>query len=139
MDAMPKELHAAFPQWLEELQRSPGLWRADVRATALRHGVLPLYVTADGFYALGAEGEVVHLRWQDDPLAVISERERIRALAQGARQHPELELLLPERPLGARTCERCRGSGIDPRIENLACECDGLGWIAEPWSVPAGA
>ena len=60
-----------------------------------------------------------------------SPKERIGALVLGARRHPELHELLPERPDGAPNCATCAGTGDFPPAPAILCPaCEGLGWVA---------
>jgi hypothetical protein len=55
-------------------------------------------------------------------------------LHQGSLKHPQLACLVPSRPVGARDCSHCSGTGrlalaTTPGLENVICYCGGVGWL----------
>jgi hypothetical protein len=97
---------------------------------------LPLMLDMGGSYAIRANGDLVQFAWDgpggaepiDDPRLINV------ALRQGSLKHPQLLCLLPSRPVGARDCSHCDGTGRSalsktPGFENLVCYCGGVGWL----------
>jgi len=104
------------------------------------HSALPL--VRDWFSTVGlqADGEIV--QWStDDPREYDGSRpveDRylwLSSLVDAARRYPELRVLLPPRPAGARDC-LCLGHPqfADGRI--LCPECCGLRWVVDPGAEP---
>ena len=100
------------------------------------HRALPLYVGWTETLGIRADGRLV--RWSTEG-ELPGAREfkdatwMNTALVQGAQRYPQLRRLIPLRPASARTCSGCQGtgkiSGLPPNLENVICECGGIGWI----------
>ena len=93
------------------------------------HGFLPLYVGWLSVLGVRPDGTFVRWNHEADPTVVSPVTERLRrlAIAEGCKRYPELDVLWPERPASATSCEACGGSGRLP--EPIICSCGGVGWI----------
>jgi hypothetical protein len=113
-------------------------------ATAVAEfAALPLVRHWSETFGLRANGEVV--RWHtdlDDPypgVRPVEERyDWLSALVEGSRRFPELEALLPVRPLGARNCVCVGHAGFAPG-KALCPGCCGLRWVVVPDTDPVAA
>ena len=66
--------------------------------------------------------------WQSRIWHQLMGNERLLALVEAARRHPELSRLLPTKPEASHPCEICKGTGRIYKI--IGCPaCGGLGWI----------
>jgi hypothetical protein len=114
-----------------------GRWAPAVRDVAARHRLLPLVVDADGLLALGADGQVVTVRWTSgaEPSAVADVRTRDLAVLRALPRHRELRALVPARGPGDMDCAHCRGIGaaFEPTLPGLVCVCGGLGFFPSRW------
>ena len=97
---------------------------------------LPLVLDMGGSYAIRANGDLVQFDWDGPAGAVPLEEARLinAALYQGSLKYPPLACLLPSRPVGARDCSHCGGTGklpltTQPGLENVICYCGGVGWL----------
>jgi hypothetical protein len=97
---------------------------------------LPLFLDMGGSCAIRANGDLVQFDWDgpggaeplDDPRLINI------ALQQGSLKYPQLACLVPPRPVGARDCSHCNGTGrlpltTTPGLENVICSCGGVGWL----------
>jgi len=108
----------------------------NMRKLAAQLNILPVVLNMGGVIAIRADGEIFSFTW-DEPYRLQSERDvRIRNLVffQAARKFPELQPLVPSRPVGARDCESCNGTGTvvglrDELANDVVCYCGGLGWL----------
>lgn len=115
--------------WIEEWQVADGLgaWPQELmkeRGLFLLHGnqAFLWYLASDGaVYSLDRDRAALEMEPETDPDAAMN------AVAQGARQYPELSEMLPQRPPSARDCGFCGGSGDEDRWGR--CVCAGLGWL----------
>jgi hypothetical protein len=75
--------------------------------------------------------ETYDIDTEDAPKVDRSRRAQLLVLALGARTLPQLESLLPSRPVGATDCPECKGAGRFHIGEHrLVCNrCCGLGWL----------
>lgn len=98
-----------------------------------RFNFLPLYLGWTS--VLGIRPDTSLVSWDHE-----DERETIHeltnpflcrmALTAGAKEYPELRVLVPQRPEGAVTCDSCGGTGQLAGVpENVVCMCGGLGWL----------
>lgn len=109
---------------------------SDMRDFAAKLKLLPMIHDFGSCLAITLDGEFVAMPW-DPPheLEVISDPRTIRIiLAQGARKHPPLQCLVPQRPAEAVECANCKGTGRrvpeTPEIyKHFICYCGGLGWL----------
>jgi hypothetical protein len=97
---------------------------------------LPLMLDMGGSYAIRANGDLVQFDWDGPGGAERLEDPRLIniALHQGSLKHPQLACLVPSRPVGARDCSHCDGTGrlpltTTPGLENVICHCGGVGWL----------
>ena len=94
-------------------------------------GALPLHVGWLETIGLRPDGDVVIWSTEGDYPGTRAVEDRylwLTSLVDGAKRHPELNTLLPERTAGARDCW-CRAH--TPFVEGkIFCpECCGLGWV----------
>jgi hypothetical protein len=102
-----------------------------LRAAVRQHGFLPLHIGWVTVLGLRPDGSWVRWDHEDAPGAIkpFSDPywERM-ALCAGAENYPELETLVPRRPLHARDCGACAGTGMFIGAP-ITCACGGLGWL----------
>jgi hypothetical protein len=125
----------------EFIEESPSN-RPDVRKAVARLDVLPLFFDWTAFMALGPDGLVVWVPYDNEPgdvEPVHEEQVRNMGLFQGARLHPGLAFLVPSRPTDAIDCPVCGGTGRVTFPEGrkhlsdvIICSCGGLGWTPPP-------
>jgi hypothetical protein len=108
----------------------------DMRDLAAEFEILPMLYDFGYCLAIKLDGEIVAMPWEPPrELEVISDPRTIRIiLAQGARKHPPLQCLVPQRPAEAVDCAKCKGTGRcvpeTPKIyDQFTCVCGGLGWL----------
>jgi hypothetical protein len=105
---------------------------------------MPLYCGWFRCLAIRASGEIIS--FDIDPPSGIQPPGEIRtvtdrltrnmALYQGAKKHPALRVLVPDKPPDAVVCSACRGEVVlSGRYTDLICSCGGLGWLP-PGTVP---
>jgi len=134
-------------EWVAEVDRLisevPRYWPDDplgVSAIAVRLGILPLSLDSGGVVGLKRDGSIVGVDW-DDPSRerpIIRIRDRDVALILGSERYEFLKSVLPARSSDARVCPQCSGTGVDPlaadaNVNNVVCQCAGLGWIPDDW------
>jgi hypothetical protein len=97
---------------------------------------LPLVLDMGGSYAIRASGDLVEFAWDGpgDAMPLGDPRLINAALYQGSLKHPQLACLVPSRPVSARDCVPCDGTGrpsvaTQPGLENVICYCGGVGWL----------
>jgi hypothetical protein len=97
--------------------------------------MLPLHSTSIYIWALRPDGQVLCMDHEafSQPIDKETDPHTLFAvLNQGARDYPELSVLIPLAPSGMRQCERCSGVGWLKSPEAThgdACNrCDGMGW-----------
>jgi hypothetical protein len=96
---------------------------------------LPIYCDWTHAFGVTRHGEVV--AWEHEPWAGVGSRLASGpvsdvlalnlALHQGKERYPWLAALLPPRPIDARTCSVCSGTGRLPAP--AICYCGGAGWV----------
>ena len=105
------------------------------RKYAKRYHVLPVTSDMFGIYALHLDGTVVWFDFEDSgkPTSELSTLYQNMVLLKASRKYPELSFLAPQRPVNAKTCEHCNGTGkrLEPKYEKLPCNCGGVGWMIE--------
>jgi uncharacterized protein (TIGR02996 family) len=105
---------------------------AEVHQRASEYAALPLVLDGGGFDALRMDGSVVVFFWDQAGIQRVEANPRLRygALLGGAKKYPELRLLIPPRPVSARSCPNCSGTGKLPDMPaGFICYCAGLGWL----------
>jgi hypothetical protein len=112
---------------------------AHAHGAIARVNALPLFFDWTGFMALGLDGQIAWIPYDDEPDEVeVVKEELLRNLGlfQGTRLHPELSFLMPLRPPNAIDCPGCRGTGkvafpkgSEHLAEKVLCSCGGIGWI----------
>jgi hypothetical protein len=130
----------------EQVERRIAEWVTDsssiyayAHRIVVKENVLPLCFDWSAFMALGSDGRVVWVPYEDEPGEVeVVRDQRIRNLGlfQGTKLHPNLGFLVPRRPVDAMECRDCCGTGVLPfpkEAEHLSkvviCYCGGLGWL----------
>jgi hypothetical protein len=110
----------------------------DLRKLAAELNALPMALDFGGCYALRPNGEIFSFAWDEPYDLRIEDDPRIcnLVLFQGAKKYPELNELVPSRPLDAIDCSFCNGTGVEPMNEKLGFTeerityyCGGLGWL----------
>ena len=97
-------------------------------------GILPLLSDMGGFYGLTRDGQVLEFDWDSlEPELVVDPHPLHLALFQGAAAYPALRTMLPPRPVNARTCVSCDGTGeanVPTHLQDkVVCYCGGAGWV----------
>ena len=107
------------------------------RDFAKRFRALPLYAGWEGTTYLTTSGEFWYLNHDIEPPRIetdISVRAKIVALVMASKRHPQLAMLLPNRPDSASDCPQCAGRGeitVGPDFDIVCGHCSGLGWHAK--------
>jgi hypothetical protein len=129
--AMPPELSAFLEtRIVGYAAEAPETLRWESRFVA-EFAALPLYAGWTETIGIRPDGEVI--RWStegdysgvrvvEDWISVLS------ALVTGAKRHPELRVLLPERPPVAVDCS-CRNLPLLASGQVLCGTCGGIGWL----------
>jgi hypothetical protein len=131
MKPLSPELAQRIQRHLNDLPRHFGAW--PVRLAKKKLNALPLHGDQINLWALRADGVVLCLDHESASLTVREESEPLTlyaVLVQGAQKYPELQELVPPRPLGVRQCEHCSGTGVVGVAESApgCMRCRGLGW-----------
>jgi hypothetical protein len=129
-------LAARIRRWIDELP-TEGMenWLSRL---CKQHDSIPLHCTQIYLWALRPDGQVLSIdhesfarraELENDPVTAYA------ALAQGARNYPELSGLLTHPPAGVRRCEVCDGLGWTkarpPARGADSCQrCSSMGWYA---------
>jgi len=97
--------------------------------------MLPLHSTSIYIWALRPDGQVKCMDHEafSKPIDEEADPQTLFAvLNQGARDYPELSVLIPLAPSGMRQCERCSGVGWlkppEAASADACIRCDGMGW-----------
>ncbi len=120
---------------LKEYMLDPDHDALNLRILAQRFEALPLCVDWEKCWALRPDGQVVVFAHEvADPQVRNEEDSRMInvALFQGSLTYPEIESLVPARPLDAKDCPFCPAeSASSQSLEHptMICYCGGLGWI----------
>jgi hypothetical protein len=129
------DIGAAIDRLIDRYQPDAhhGAWLGE---WARQHRLLPVYFDIGGVIALGRDGSLWGVAWDESPAPVRERGEpmlRIAALAVAARRYPELRALAPVRPTGTRSCPQCTAPG--EQVGRGCCWCAYLGWPL-PWQGP---
>lgn len=106
-----------------------------MRQIAEEFSVLPLFPDLGGCYAICLNGEIISVGWDDHRDVQVENEPRVlrTILFQGSKRYPELEALLPPKPVDARICHICNGTGIfviaGIATTTIVCHCGGYGWL----------
>lgn len=113
---------------LSELAAASGP-NAEWRDAARRTNGAPVYADLCGVLVVMADGSVARFDPEMDGVAEVHDEAWIAvALCRASQRYPELESLLPARPLSAVTFPQCDGAGIV--LDSLDCgKCFSLGWV----------
>ena len=125
---MPRGLRAAIEQRIRELLAGGDERLEWIQPPVRAYGFLPLYL--GWLSAIGVRPDGSFVQWDHDvdhatvkPLHD-SYWEHM-APCEGAKKHPELAVLIPTRPVEARRCEACAGTGTIAGAPQIICECGG--------------
>lgn len=126
----PEEVSSLIERYLVGVDSALAWLREIVKV----HWFLPLYVGWTAVLGLRPDGSLV--RWNIEngdtvPEPLTSPFWSRMALYQGAKLYPEISALLPARPVGARNCAACDGTGAIAGAPEIVCECGGSGWVVE--------
>jgi hypothetical protein len=108
----------------------------DLPALAKRLDVLPLTWDMGGCVALRPSGELVSWVWDEEDRisANCSSLTQHAAMFLGAAKFSELLPFVPGRPVNAKVCTACDGTGTVSGLPvefacQIACRCGGSGWL----------
>jgi hypothetical protein len=130
------ELAARIRRWVDELPtEGTQNW---IGRLCKENDSIPLHCTQIYLWALRPDGQVLSIDHESFARRAEMENSPLMAyaaLAQGARDHPELGELLPPDRAGLRECEVCGGLGWTearpPAQGTDSCHrCYGMGWYA---------
>jgi hypothetical protein len=124
------ELAARVRRWVDETPED------GLQYLCKENDAIWLHSTLVYLWLLRADGQVLCIDHESFGRRAEPETDPVRAyaaLAQGAREHPELGELLPPDRAGLSQCERCGGEGWTqsppPANGTDYCQwCDGMGW-----------
>jgi hypothetical protein len=118
---------------IDEFLRNDDRRRDWIKAAVRTHQFLPLYLGWLAVLGIRPDGSLVRWDHEDAPEIVspLSDPYWQRmALCQGSKRYPELSTLIPQRPMAARVCDSCAGTGTIEKVPSeIICQCGGLGWI----------
>ena len=104
----------------------------DVERALLAMDALPVPWAWEGCFGVRASGEVIYVGADAKPLPIDrlpdGKSQQLATLVYAARRNRELSCLLPQRPVNARVCFACGGTGSITKLNALCGECVGLGW-----------
>ncbi|MDB5335084.1 MAG: hypothetical protein JWN70_703 [Planctomycetaceae bacterium] len=130
-----KLIESLLAEFLSDLGETP-----ELRGAARRNGALPLFRDMGGCYAIRPDGTLVSWSWDEPDQVCVEKDARIWniALFAGSERWVELASLIPSRPVNAKVCDSCDGTGRlkglpDELAQRIRCYCGGIGWL------PAGA
>ena len=91
---------------------------------------LPVYFDLSGALAFTPDGVLLYFNSESEQAAPMKDdRWFIIAAVSAAEEYPDLREMLPERPLTAKTCSVCSGTGRQFQVKAFCGSCSGLGWI----------
>jgi len=136
--SLAPELSAEIEARIAAIIKEPPSRQTESAQVVAQLHFLPLFLDWGGCWGIRPDGEIIALLW-DAPEDWHVEREawkRNFAIYQGSKKYPELAPLVPSRPLNARTCPGCKGTGrcdfrrgYEHLSETIVCGCGGLGWF----------
>lgn len=94
--------------------------------------ILPLFNSLAESFGIDSNGNIKRFatEWVNESTDAAMSPETVEqyyaTLISGVRKYPELNELLPSRPVDATTCSDCNGSGW--KSTTLICTCGGVGW-----------
>lgn len=126
---------------LMKYRGTPAQWSRDTIDFAEAHDVLVFVADMGGVAGMRSDGALVEIGWDDRAATEITNvRLRDLVLLSGARLYNELHPLLPQRQPQDHDCTSCGGTGKltleGKSLDNVVCECVGLGWIPTYWNEP---
>ena len=99
------------------------------REAATATGGLPVHWDMGGVLVLTALGEALHYDPEMRSTTTVTDRRwRTAALVKASRNHHELRALSPARPINAKTCSQCNGTGRMFDVADCGV-CMGTGWL----------
>lgn len=108
----------------------------NLRTLASELRFLPVMLDGGGCVGLLLSGEAASFLWNEPRFLRAELDPRIRNMTrfQASLKYPALASLAPIRPIDAKTCEPCGGTGQCLELplkfaEHLICYCGGLGWL----------
>lgn len=131
-----EQLSSLIAAKINEFIAGPATGPMYLRNLVAEWNALLLVCDLDGYLALRPNGEIIFI--PDEPSAVARlEHDPVRrnlALVQGSKIYPELKQIIPPKPIRARVCPDCNGTGILPiaalpQFKNVICRCGGIGWL----------
>jgi len=131
MNPFSPELAERIQRHLIDLPSQLGAWPVSLSKKKLN--ALPLHGNQIYLWSLRPDGVVLCLDHESASLPVWEESDPLTlyaVLVHGAQKYPELQELVPPRPLGVRQCEPCSGTGVIGGAETASgcMRCRGLGW-----------
>ena len=109
----------------------------DIERALLNLDALPIPWAWEGCFGICLDGSVVYVDGEGMEIPVdsfdTSPSSATATLVYAVRRNPALTCILPTRPLEAKSCISCDGSGRFLKIHDsaLCSDCDGLGWRTE--------
>lgn len=107
-----------------------------LREIASKYKALPLFCDLGGCLAIRPDGEIIYISDKvGEGIKIEADLiKRNTALVQGSMRYPELASLIPPRPLTAKQCSECSGTGTHPitstaKYKDVICKCGGTGWL----------
>lgn len=131
MKPISPELAQRIQRHVNDLPQGIEAW--PVRMCKEKLNALPLHGDQIYLWALRPDGVVLSLDHESASLPVCEETDPLTlyaVLVRGAQKYPELQEVVPRRPVGVQQCEPCSGMGvIDVGKTAPGCmRCRGLGW-----------
>jgi len=131
MNPISPELAQRIQLHVDDLQ--PGVQSWPVRLCKEKLNALPLHGDQINLWALRPDGVLLSLDHESASLPVCEETDpltRYAVLLRGAQKYPDLQPLVPLRPLGVQQCELCSGTGevAENEASSTCMRCRGLGW-----------
>ena len=122
---------AAVENRLAAFLADPGV-KLNLVPLARQYNALPVYSDIGGDLFLTLSGEILHLNEGDPKGLPTLETDpvwQLIAAVVASEKYPELAFLRPQRPLSAKDCLKCEGTGHPMSLGFICGECFGLGWL----------